>query len=317
MMKYVKIVIARSKRLFGVEVYNTSRAEKWVSVLGCSIGIFLVYSISYLFAGPDVAMLLAPSMGAAAILVFVVPHAALSQPWAVLGGNVVAAAIGVTCYKLFPNPFLAAALAMGFAVIAMHLLVCMHPPAGASALIAVVGGPGIHDLGYGYVFFPVFVNVFVILVVAIIFNSLFPWRRYPASYMQFTDVPDVSSNDFVPRIDKKYIESAVKEMDMLIDLTSDDLQRLVTLILEKAELQYLQPKQIKLGHFYTNGEHGGEWSIRQIIDESACEDAKNDMVVYRTVEGSGLRSADSCTRRQFAQWAVREVFPTESNVEKN
>ena len=65
-----------------------------------------------------------------------------------------------------------------------------------------------------------------------------------------------------------------------------------------------------MGHYYTNSKHGAEWCVRQIIDEAKSDDPKKDMVIYRVVEGQGLQSADSCTRSEFAQWAVRELFPS-------
>ena len=70
----------------------------------------------------------------------------------------------------------------------------------------------------------------------------------------------------------------------------------------------LTPQQIKLGHYYTNGKHGPEWSVRRIIDESSSNDPKKDMVIYRVVEGHGFNTADSCTRAEFASWSAREVF---------
>src|SRR5690625_7242859 len=79
------------------------------------------------------------SMGATAVLLFAVPHGALSQPWAVVGGHVVSAIVGVTCQLLIPNLFWAAALSVGVAVAAMYYLRCIHPPGGATALAAEIG----------------------------------------------------------------------------------------------------------------------------------------------------------------------------------
>src|SRR5690625_7670775 len=90
------------------------------------------------------------SMGATAVLLFAVPHGALSQPWAVVGGHVVSAIVGVTCQLLIPNLFWAAALSGGVAVAAMYYLRCIHPPGGATALAAVIGGPELPALGSAY-----------------------------------------------------------------------------------------------------------------------------------------------------------------------
>jgi len=297
----------RLLRFFGVEIETISAAEKLVSTLGGFLGIFLVAFVSYRFTGASGAALIVPSMGASAVLLFAVPHGRLSQPWSLFGGHLVSAVIGVTCYMYVPEPFLAAGLAVGLAIGAMHLLSCIHPPGGATALAAVIGGPAIHTLGYDYVLTPIFLNSMVIFLVAFVFNSIFPWRRYPASIMRFTDAP--AQGGAARLIDKRHIEQALTDMDLIVDLTTDDLQRLFALTLEHAGKPKMSPGQIRLGGYYTNGKHGAEWSVRHIIDESRSTDPGKDMVIYRVVEGQGLRSADSCTRADFAQWAAREVFP--------
>lgn len=298
------------KRFFGVEAENISAAEKLVSTMGSFFGIFLIALVSYKTVGAEGAAIIVPSMGAAAVLLFAVPHGRLSQPWALFGGNSISALIGVSCYKLVPDPMLSGALAVGLSIGAMHVLSCMHPPGGATALVAVVGGPAIHDLGYYFLFTPVLLNVVIIFIVAIVFNSVFPWRRYPASLMRFTSTPGDIKSPSTPRIEKHFIGKAMEDMDKVVDITTDDLQRLITLTLEHADHENLEPNHIVLGRYYTNGKHGGEWSVRQIIDESQSSNPDNDMVIYRVVEGRGLRNADSCMRAEFARWAAREVFLT-------
>lgn len=298
------------KKFLGIETDGVSRTEKLVATLGGFTGIFLVAFISFQFTGASGAALMVPSMGASAVLLFAVPHGKLSQPWALFGGHMVSALVGVTCYRFVPDPFFASALAVALAIGAMHVLDCIHPPGGATALAAVIGGPGIHTLGYGYALSPVLLNNLVIFATALVFSGFFPWRRYPASLMRFTDVPAAGDKGVSRMIDRNYIEQALADMDMIVDLTTDDLQQLFALTLEHAENQHLAPADIKLGHYYTNARHGGEWSVRQILDESRSQDPVNDLVIYRVVEGRGLRSADSCTRDEFARWAVRQVFPT-------
>ena len=119
-------------------------------------------------------------MGASAVLLFAVPHGALSQPWNVFGGHVLSAIIGVSCAMLFSNEIIAASAAVGIAIGVMHYLRCIHPPGGATALAAVIGGEATHALGYQFVITPVLINALVMLAVAVAFNFAFPWRRYPA-----------------------------------------------------------------------------------------------------------------------------------------
>ncbi len=153
-----------------------------LSGLGGCAAIMAVLVVSGWFVGADSAALLVASMGASAVLLFAVPHGALSQPWAVVGGHVVSAIVGTTCAVLLGSTLVGAALAVGLAIGVMQLLRCVHPPGGATALSAVIGGPGVHALGFGYVFTPVLLNAAVIVLVAVAFNAFFGWRRYPAAF---------------------------------------------------------------------------------------------------------------------------------------
>ena len=292
-----------------IESESTSSAEKLVASLGGGLGIILISLVSYNITGATGAALIVPSMGAAAVLVFAVPHGRLSQPWPLLGGNLISAFVGVSCYKFIPDTYLASGLAVGLAIALMHIFSCVHPPGGATALAAVVGGPAIHELGYMYVINPVLINVLIIFIVAMIFNSFFAWRRYPAAgMMRFIDA-ETATEPLEGMIEKAAIEKAISDMDLVMDVTTEDLQRVIKLSLDHANTQKISPVQIKLGHFYTNGTHGPDWAVRRIIDESCSEDPKKDMVIFRVVEGQRFNTADSCTREEFARWSAREVFP--------
>lgn len=292
------------KQFFFIEHSRTSNSEKIVATIGSILGISISFYISYLVIGVEAAFFLVPSMGAAAVLLFAIPHGSLSQPWALFMGNIISAFIGVACYMLVPNIFIAAGLAVGLSIGAMHLLNCIHPPGGATALVAVVGGPVIHDLGFMYIFTPVFINVLSIFIVAIIFNSFFAWRHYPVYMMRFME-KQTNSQD---TIQSKHIEQAVKDMDLVIDITVEDLKNLFTLTLEHADNDKLSASEIQLGHFYTNGKHGHEWSVRQVIDEASNPNPKNDLIIYRCSEGKNYGRIDSCPRTEFAQWAIRELI---------
>jgi CBS-domain-containing membrane protein len=301
--------LVSARRFMAFDFEHISTAEKLVATIGGILGITLIVYISYQVTGASGAALIVPSMGASAVLVFAVPHGKLSQPWPLIGGNLISSIVGVSCYKLIPDPFLASGLAVGLAIGAMHISGCIHPPGGATALAAVIGGPAINDLGYSYVISPILLNVVIIFIAAILFNSVFPWRRYPvATMMRFTDKKPTSGTGQADIVDKHAIELALADMDLVMDVTIEDLQRVIQLSLDHARHNQLTPQQIKLGHFYTNGKHGPDWSVRRIIDESCSSDPRKDMVIFRVVEGHGFNSADSCTRAEFAHWAAREVF---------
>ena len=200
---------------------------------------------------------------------------------------------------------------MGLAIGTMHVLRCIHPPGGATALVAVVGTAQIHNLGFEYILTPVLLNTLIIFATAFIFNSFFPWRRYPTSMMRFSDTPTVETKKPSRYVEKKHIEQALSDIDLVVDLNVETLQELFALTLEHAETPAFSAQQIIIGHYYTNSKHGAEWSVRQIIDEAKSDDPKKDMVIYRVAEGQGLQSADSCTRTEFAAWANRELYSTQ------
>jgi len=207
--------------LIGIELNPSSHAEKLISGFGGFIAIFMIIVISYSVLG-DGAYLIVASMGAATVLLFAVPHGPLSQPWPLFGGNLVSALIGITCAQLVPDIYIAAALAVGISVTAMHYLRCIHPPGGATALSAVIGGTAVDELGYMFVISPVLLNVLVIFAVAVSFNFLFKWRRYPARLA-------VDRKLLSPNLTHEGIKHALKQIDSFVDASEDDLNRIYEL----------------------------------------------------------------------------------------
>jgi CBS domain-containing membrane protein len=151
-----------------------------ITALGSFVGLLAVAVISRALVGAEDAPYIAAYMGAAAVLIFAAPHSPLCQPWALIAGHVLSAIVGVTCYRLIPDLMIAAVSAVALAILVMQLLRCLHPPGGAAAMVAVLGGPSIHELGYGYALAPVGLNAVVLLVVALLVNNAIPGRRYPA-----------------------------------------------------------------------------------------------------------------------------------------
>ena len=65
------------------------------------------------------------------------------------------------------------------AIALMHATRTLHPPGGATALIAVIGSPDVHALGFLYVLVPCTLAPLVLLAVALVVNNLPRFRRYP------------------------------------------------------------------------------------------------------------------------------------------
>lgn len=172
--------------LIGLQAHKTGHLEKMLAATGGFVGILVMMWISRKFVGLEGATWVAASMGASAVLLFAVPHGPLSQPWPVFGGQTISALLGVTCAWLIRDPLLASAAAVALAILAMQYLRCIHPPGGATALTAVVGGEGIRALGFMYVVTPVMINVLLLILLAVALNYAFPWRRYPTALARTT-----------------------------------------------------------------------------------------------------------------------------------
>lgn len=154
------------------------------SALGCFLGISGVYWVGHLQGfGFEDSLFLVGSFGASAILIYGIPEATPSQPRNLIGGHVLSAIAGVSCAILISTPMIAAAAAVASAVVMMHLGRSIHPPGGATALIAVIGGQNIHDLGYWYVITPIASGAILMLIVALITNNLSTQRRYPSYWL--------------------------------------------------------------------------------------------------------------------------------------
>ena len=155
-------------------------AEIFWSWLGSFLGIAAVAYINYGFLEGTDLLLLIGSFGASAVLIYGAIKSPLAQPRNLLGGHVISALIGVTALKILaPHLWLAAALAVSVSIAVMHATKTLHPPGGATALIAVISGPKIANLGYFYALAPVATGALIMLGVALLVNNLAPRRRYP------------------------------------------------------------------------------------------------------------------------------------------
>lgn len=159
---------------------RVGNAEVVWSWVGAFLGIALVGLIGAAFVDRLGQGLLIGSFGATAVLVYGAVRSPLAQPRNVLGGHVISALIGVCAFQLFGDAvWLAAAVAVSTAIAAMHVTKTLHPPGGATALIAVIGGDSVHGLGYMYALVPVGFGAAVLLAVAVLVNNIPKSRRYP------------------------------------------------------------------------------------------------------------------------------------------
>jgi CBS domain-containing membrane protein len=169
MSNRIKSLMKRYSFYFGGDQPPVSWAERLRSGAGALVGLMLVMTIAKLlgeFAGIDEWLM--ASLGASALLVFALPGSPMAQPWAVIAGNTLSALIGITVVIVIPEPLLAMPIAASLSILGMFALRCLHPPAAAVALIAVLG----RIIHYRYAFFPVMVDSVLLILAGAIYSNL-------------------------------------------------------------------------------------------------------------------------------------------------
>ena len=246
--------------------------DKARAAIGTGLGVLLTGLLAWYWCqkfGLSAVFLIAP-IGASSILLFCLPSSPLAQPWSIVGGNTVAALCGVFFSHQFADaPALAAALSMLFSAIGMFLLRCLHPPSGAVALTAVLGGPAIYNIEYGYVWWPVMGNSILLVVIALIYNNL-TGRSYPAPLVKpASSEPEHMHYQF--GFKQQDLILALRQVHEVIDISQSDLQDLI----EKTELIAYQRK----------------------VGEITCEQVMSD-VMATLVFGDSLEDAWKLLRQQ-------------------
>ena len=153
--------------------------EHFWAFLGSFIGLGIICYLQFQTLSKYDLTLLIGSFGATCVLIYGVIDSPLAQPRNLIGGHIISAIVGVTIFKLIPIIWIAAPLAVSLSIILMQITKTLHPPGGATALIAVTGGTSITKLGYMYVLSPVLSGVTILFIIALIFNNIPKNRKYP------------------------------------------------------------------------------------------------------------------------------------------
>jgi CBS domain-containing membrane protein len=214
-------------RLFLPKAANITLAEKFRA--GCAGGIAILglgLLIRFIPHG-QVPLLVVVSMAASTVLLFAVPHSPMAQPWNLVIGHGISALAGWCVAYLVNDVVVASAIAVGVAILFMHLLDALHPPGAATALSLVLSGTQFRAMGGAAVITIVMVNVFAMLALALLINNLLPGRRYPMPHPQPVRTPHLPPMGIMA----SDIQQALKDMDSVIDASEDDLLE----IYERAE----------------------------------------------------------------------------------
>ncbi len=178
--KKIKRNYRKAKYVFYRETLIDYREHFWAFV-GSFIGLGLISMLQFKIFTPQDYVFLIGSFGASSVLVYGVIESPLAQPRNLIGGHVVSALVGVSIHKLFPDLiWIAAPLAVSLSIIMMQVTKTLHPPGGATALIAIAGSEKVKELGYWYVVSPVLLGTIILLITALVFNNMSSKRQYPA-----------------------------------------------------------------------------------------------------------------------------------------
>lgn len=210
--------------------------DRSIACLGAMAGIALTGFVSALAvgSGAHLPLIVAP-IGASAVLLFAVPASPLAQPWSIIGGNTISALVGIAVAHVIHDPALAIGVAVGLAIAAMSLTRSLHPPGGAAALTAVIGGPAVASTGFTFAFMPVALNSILLVGLGWCFHRLsrhaYPHVPAPANTHGTADPPPQHRVGFRA----EDIDDALADMGETFDIDRDDLERL----LRRVELRSL------------------------------------------------------------------------------
>ncbi|KQW81956.1 HPP family protein [Brevundimonas sp. Root1279] len=209
--------------------------DRIVACLGALIGIAVTGLVSRaLLPGQAAAgLILTASMGASAVLLFVVPASPLAQPWSIIGGNVISAAVGVTAALLIKDPIVAGAVAVAASIAAMSLARCLHPPGGGAALVAVLGGPVIAGAGYSFVVSPVLIDAVLLTATGYLFHR-FSGHAYPHRTAAVAQPAGLE-------LTEADVDAALAEFGEPLDVSRDDLRLIAQTAASRAFARVSRP----------------------------------------------------------------------------
>ncbi|SIS90836.1 HPP family protein [Chryseobacterium piscicola] len=181
----MKKTLRRTYRVSKYVIYKETLVdykEHFWSFLGAFFGIGVIAFLQSKYLLEQENIFLIGSFGASSVLIYGAIQSPLAQPRNLVGGHVLSALVGVTIYQIFPDIiWLSAPLAVALSIVLMQYTKTLHPPGGATALIAVSSPGKIADLGYWYVLSPVLSGCIILLLVALLFNNMTKNRSYPNS----------------------------------------------------------------------------------------------------------------------------------------
>lgn len=290
--------------LLGWRQDTTSNAEKLAAAGGTFLSLVVIWAVTALIMGPDFNVWVVSSTGASAVLVFSVPHGPMSQPWPVIGGQLLSSLIGVTCFYLLPDHAISWAFGVLLALLAMHYCRCMHPPGAATVLTFTLGGAEIHDLGYQFLLTPVALNVFLIVLLAWLLSLPFDWRRYPQALGKRSAPPANSA------LAPEDLHHALSKLDSYVDIDFDELLRILQLAGEHANDRLPGADDLLIGACYSNARSDQQWEIRRVLGIERIGRRQRLRVRYQVEDGVRKGQSGECLMSEMLDWCHYAVQRT-------
>ena len=202
--------------------------QEWFRAgIGALLALIAAGSVcSYLFGTAAALHLMAP-LAASTVLLFAVHSGALSQPWPFLGSYMCAAAVGISLHHWFGPGLMVASAALLLVILLMCLLRCLHPPGAALAVSLALADPSLSAMGFR-VIEPVMLNALILLAIAVLYNRItgvrYPKAAAPRNAGHAT--VDAPSSERVG-VSPGDLEQALEELGEFVDVTRDDLERII------------------------------------------------------------------------------------------
>ncbi len=202
--------------------------QEWFRAgIGALLALIAAGSVcSYLFGTAAALHLMAP-LAASTVLLFAVHSGALSQPWPFLGSYICAAAVGISLHHWFGPGLMVASAALLLVILLMCLLRCLHPPGAALAVSLALADPSLSAMGFR-VIEPVMLNALILLAIAVLYNRItgvrYPKAAAPRNAGHATVDAPASERVGVSPGD---LEQALEELGEFVDVTRDDLERII------------------------------------------------------------------------------------------
>jgi len=310
------LITCELKALLGASHSGGSHSEKWISSVGAGLGIGCFGLLTALLQTSgflsDVysANWLAPCFGASCVLLFAIPHSPFSQPWPLTGGYLVSAVAGLLSIHLFEFKIAQAAVALSLSVLLMYYLRCLHPPGGAAALLPILSSP----TDWTFIMYPILTGAVCLLVIAVLYNVLMSWRRYPASLsvLKNQNKQNVQLNQSSIALNHEDVNWALQQMDSFIDISPEDLSQLFELAAIHQSQSRPTVSNIASHPYYSNGRTGYAWQVFEVLDV-VINVLGQRTVTYRVIAGTNTGFSEELVLPQFLALAVIPVEQMNGN----